>query len=55
MKDSPGKSKPAVELPLNDNRVITGEKLIECDRLVKKEAEAKISIQPKDNGVTKWN
>lgn len=41
MKDSPGKSKSTLESPLNENRVITGEKLIERDRLVKKEARKK--------------
>ena len=44
MKDSPGKSKPTLESLLNDQQVITGEKLIERNKLAKEEADRQKAI-----------
>ena len=44
MNDSLGKSKPTLESLLKDQQVITGEKLIERDRLAKQEAERQNAI-----------
>ena len=44
MNDSLGKSKPTLESLLNDQKVITGKKLIERDRLAKQEADRQKAI-----------
>jgi hypothetical protein len=44
VKDSPGKSKPTLESLLNDQQVITGEKLIERNKLAKEEADRQKAI-----------
>ena len=44
MNDSPGKSKSTLESLLNDQKVITGKKLIERDRLAKQEADRQKAV-----------
>ena len=61
MKDSPGKSKPALETLLADQQVVTGKKLIELERLAKQEAEKRrellqeaIEFEQRNRRIKRW-
>ena len=44
MKDSLGKSKPTLESLLNDQKVVTGKKLVERQRIAEEEAKRQKAI-----------